>query len=76
MVGTTLDGTLVYQINEAQLCRDGQAVNKFLNGNSSQPVSTVTPWIWTVIQFDASGKTRIWTQGAPNGNLQIFQRRT
>jgi len=32
----------------------------------------VTPWIWSVIQFDANGRTRTWTQGSSSGNLQIL----
>jgi hypothetical protein len=67
--GITSDGLLVYQVTEARLGADGQAVNQFLNGVAGGDYRTSTPWIWSVIQFDANGKTRDWTQGS---NLQTF----
>ena len=46
--GVTSSGTGVYQLAEGRLGPKGQAVNKTING-------TTTPWIWSVIRFDASG---------------------
>jgi len=46
--GITPSGTAVYQLAEGRLGPKGQAANKTLNG-------TTTPWIWSVIRFDASG---------------------
>jgi len=46
--GVTSSGTGVYQLAEGRLGTAGQRVNKTING-------TTTPWIWSVIRFDASG---------------------
>ncbi|HYX51967.1 MAG TPA: hypothetical protein VE783_00845, partial [Candidatus Limnocylindrales bacterium] len=46
--GVTTSGTGVYQLAEGRLGTAGQRINKTLNG-------TTTPWIWSVIRFDASG---------------------
>jgi glucodextranase-like protein len=46
--GITSSGTGVYQLAEGRLGTAGQRVNKTING-------TTTPWIWSVIRFDASG---------------------
>src|SRR5215470_4165810 len=46
--GVTSSGTGVYQLAEGHLGTLGQRVNKTING-------TTTPWIWSVIRFDASG---------------------
>jgi hypothetical protein len=68
----TSDGTLAYQVNEARLGPEGQGVNQFLNGPAGADYTTTTPWIWSVVQFDANGKTRAWTQGTTSDNLGIF----
>jgi len=68
----TSDGTLVYQVNEARVGSDGQAVNQFLNGPAGGDFTTTTPWIWSVIQFDANGKTQAWTQGGTSNNIGLF----
>jgi len=70
--GTSLDGTLVYQLNSARIGPDGQAVNQFLNGPAGGTLSQSTPWIWTAIQYDGNGRIQPWVQGGPTGNLQIF----
>jgi uncharacterized repeat protein (TIGR02543 family) len=73
--GLTTDNSLVVQVNQSRLGLDGQALNQFLNGHPGGDYTTVTPWIWSVIQFDANGKTRSWTQSdldATKNNLQIF----
>jgi hypothetical protein len=46
--GVTSSGTAVYQLAEGRLGTLGQRVNHTING-------TTTPWIWSVIRFDASG---------------------
>jgi hypothetical protein len=51
---------------------DGQAINQYLNGSPGANYHQATPWIWTVIQFDANGKIRPWISGADVNNLQIF----
>jgi hypothetical protein len=43
-----------------------------LNGVPGQNYTLSTPWIWSVIQFDANGYTRAWAQGTNASNLQIF----
>ena len=68
----TADGTLVYQVVEARLGDTGQQINQFLNGLLNISYTTATPWIWSVVQFDANGKTRAWTQGGTSDNLSIF----
>src|SRR5437016_1045301 len=68
----TSDGSLVYQVNEARLGPEGQGVNQFLNGPTGADYGTTTPWIWSVVQFDANGKTRAWTHGTTSDNLGIF----
>ena len=70
----TANRQLVYQVNEARLGSAGQAVNQFLNGPPppGQDYTTMTPWIWSVIQFDANGVTQPWAQGNNSSNLQIF----
>jgi len=70
--GVTSDNSLVYQINETRLGPEGQAVNQLLNGVVGQNFSAVTPWIWSVTQFDVNGMTRAWQQGSNTNNLQIF----
>jgi hypothetical protein len=71
-LATSSDHSLVYQINEARLGDDGQAINQYLNGSPGANYHQATPWIWTVIQFDANGKIRPWISGADVNNLQIF----
>ena len=46
--GVTSSGTGVYQLAEGRLGTLGQRVNQTING-------ITTPWIWSVIRFDASG---------------------
>lgn len=46
--GVTSSGTGVFQLAEGRLGSLGQRVNATINGRT-------TPWIWSVIRFDASG---------------------
>lgn len=46
--GLTISGTGVYHLAEGRLGLFGQNVNFTIN-------STTTPWIWSVIRFDATG---------------------
>ena len=46
--GITASADAVYQLAEGRLGTTGQAVNKTINGRT-------TPYIWGVIEFDASG---------------------
>lgn len=46
--GVTISGTGVFQLAEGRLGSLGQRVNATINGRT-------TPWIWSVIRFDASG---------------------
>ncbi len=73
--GLTSDGSLLYQINEARVGPEGQGVNQFLNGPAGADFTTTTPWIWSVIQFDANGFTEAFLQNTINStsqNLAIF----
>jgi len=70
--GITSDGTTIYQISEARLGDEGQQINQFLNGPSGANYITTTPWIWSVVQFDSSGRTTAWRQGSISDNLAIF----
>jgi hypothetical protein len=70
--GMASDRGSVYQVNEARLGPDGQAVNFYINGAVGQDYTTFTPWIWSVIQFGANGGTGAWTQGSNSSTLQIF----
>jgi hypothetical protein len=70
--GTTAAGDLVYQIVEARLGSDGQMVNQFLNGPPGGDYTQVTPYIWSVIQFDVNGFTRSLSTSGNSGNVQIF----
>jgi hypothetical protein len=63
---------LMYQLNEGRLGPDGQAANYFLNGLPSHNWTTVTPFVWAVIQFDAHGKMRPLQSGDNFSNIQIF----
>src|SRR6185436_10667615 len=46
--GVTSNGDHAFQMNEGRIGALGQAANRTINGHS-------TPWIWSVIEFDANG---------------------
>jgi hypothetical protein len=74
-LSVTPNNLLIYQVNQSRLGQEGQGINQFLNGVPGQDYRNITPWIWTVIQFDAGGRTREWVQGDADpglNNLQIF----
>jgi len=68
--GLTSNGLWVYQVNEARLGLGGQAVNQFLNGPTGGSYLNATPWIWSVIQFDANGNTEMFSQNITNSTTQ------
>jgi hypothetical protein len=63
---------LVYQLNEGRVGPDGQAVNQFLNGVPGSYWANATPYVWSVIQFDANGQTQPLQSGNTSSNIQIF----
>ncbi len=68
--GLTPNGLWMYQVNEARIGSDGQGVNQFLNGPAGADYTTTTPWIWSVIQFDANGYTQAFSQNSTNSTTQ------
>jgi len=68
--GITSNGLWVYQVNEARLGDDAQGVNQFLNGPTGADYTTTSPWIWSVVQFDANGKAQAFSQNAKNSTTQ------
>jgi hypothetical protein len=74
--GVTIDGTLVYQINEARVGPDGQAVNKYLNHPGYPNAQSAMPYVWSVIQFDVNGNLQPFNNGSgavtTTTNLALF----
>jgi hypothetical protein len=68
--GLTSNGLWLYQVNEARLGPEGQGVNQFLNGTAGADFTTTTPWIWSVIQFDANGYTQTFAPNTTNSTTQ------
>jgi len=61
-----------FQVAEARVGAVGQQVNAYLNHKSLAgpfSYSAATPWIWSSIQFDASGNLQTILPGT---NIQIF----
>lgn len=68
------DKSLVFQVNEGRISYLGQAVNKYLNRRNAPNIESVTPYIWSAIQFDVNGNLRPLQQAISSNtaNIQIF----
>lgn len=60
---------ITYQVNEARVGTEGQNGNQYVNGVSGTPPSISMPWVWSAIQCDANGKTRVF---GSNNNMSTL----
>jgi len=75
-IGVSAAKDFVFQLNEGRKAKPGQYTDQFLNGASTTPdlaqAGPATPYIWSVVQFDANGKTRTLHPGTVNDNASAF----
>lgn len=67
---TVDDGSAVVQINQARINEAAQAVERNLTDPTKQP-GEVTPWIYSAIRFDKTGRYTVCTQRFPSYSIYV-----